>query len=63
MNQKRMGRKLSRPNFKVLLRYLRGMKVYYGVYRSPPLDHILSPMNPIHTLTLCFHLNLPIDTS
>jgi hypothetical protein len=34
-----------------LLRLLWSLKVYYRVRKSPPLDHILSHFNPIHTLT------------
>jgi len=47
------------------------LKFHYLVHKSLPLDHVLSQMNPVHTLTLyflkfhvmlSFHLHLDLQS-
>jgi hypothetical protein len=38
---------------------LLNLKFCYPVRKSPPLDHIRSQMNPVHTQILCNLLCLP----
>jgi hypothetical protein len=42
----------------------RNTHLHYAAHKSPPLDHILSHLNPIHVSTTCFlktHLKIHID--
>jgi hypothetical protein len=33
---------------------LRNPTIHHYIHKKPPLDHMLSQLNPLHTLTICF---------
>jgi hypothetical protein len=50
-----------KPKGNIDFMWLPQFYVYYHVHKSMPLDHILSQLNPVHTLRQYF-FNIPLNT-